>query len=91
MAKSTILFDVMDNILVTKSNKLYIKHIEDLNFKDCTTFMLCKYMTMSQDKRIREFILNHYCIFEKMDVKILYKILMNSLPKQYSGFIKYIR
>lgn len=51
--KSTILFDVMNNILVTKSEETYRRHVADENFKDVSSFILVKYMGMSPDARIR--------------------------------------
>lgn len=90
--KSTMLFDAMNNILVTKSEKIRLVHIADPNFRDFTKFMCLKYMTMSPDPRIRELVVENYVALERMPSDAaVYKWLMDKLPKQRSGFIRYIR
>ena len=89
--KSTMLFDAMNNILVSTSDKAYRAHIADANFKDFTKFMCLRYMTMSPDERIRQIVLDNYATLERMDEKTVYLWLMRKLPKQASGFIRYLR
>lgn len=89
--KSTMLFDAMNNILVTKSEDVYHQHIADPNFKDFTGFICRKYMSMSPDPNVRQIILNNQVILERMDDKTLYKWLMKTVPRQKSGFIKFMR
>ena len=89
--KSTMLFDAMSNILVTKSMEIYKRHITHPDFKDFKGYNCRRYMTMSQDQRIRQIVLDNYVILEHMDDKILYLWLMKKLPRQTSSFIKYIK
>jgi hypothetical protein len=91
MAKSTMLIDAMNNILVTKSEEIWRHHIEDPNFKDFTGFICRKYMTMSPDPRIRQIVMDNYVQLERFDDKNLYLWLLRSLPKQKSGFIKFLK
>lgn len=64
--KSTILFDAMNNILVTKSEETYRRHVADENFKDVSSFILVKYMGMSPDARIRQIALDNQETLERM-------------------------
>ena len=89
--KSTMLFDAMNNILVTKSEDVYRRHIADPNFKDFTGFICRKYMSMCQDERVRQLIFDNLVILERMDDRTLYKWLMKSTPRLRSGFIKFLR
>jgi hypothetical protein len=91
MAKSTMLFDAMNNILVTKSEEVWRQHIEDPNFKDFTGFICRKYMSMSPDHRIRQIVMDNYITLERLDDKNLYLWFLRKLPKQNSGFIKFIK
>lgn len=45
--KSSMLFDVLANILVDKSEVLCKKHIESESFKDAAKFMVLRYLSMS--------------------------------------------
>lgn len=44
--KSNMLFDVLENILKTKSEKLYREHIGSPNMKDAAPYMVRRYLTM---------------------------------------------
>lgn len=89
--KSTILFDAMNNILVSKSEKTYELHVSDENFKDVSSFILVKYMGMSPDPAVRRVALDNQETLERMPPKILYRYLMRTVPRQRSGFIRFIR
>jgi len=89
--RSNMLFDAMNNILVTKSEEIWRSHTEDPNFKDFTGFICRKYMTMSPDPRVRQIVLDNYVSLERLDDKVLYRWLMEKLPRQKSGFIKFIK
>lgn len=89
--KSTMLFDVLKNILVDKSLDMYNKHINSDYFKDASKFMLLKYLSMSNQFQVREKILDNYVVLERMPEKILYLWCLKTIPKQHSSFIKYIR
>ena len=89
--KSTMLFDAMNNILVGKSEETYRRHISDPNFKDFKGYNCRRYMTMSPDSEVRRIVLENYAVLERMDDKTLYLWLMKRLPRQKSGFIRYIK
>ena len=89
--KSTMLFDVLKNILSTKSLDLYEKHITSENFKDASPFMVRRYLTMSYSNDVRQVVLDNYLTLERMPAEVQYKWLLKAVPKQKLSFIKYIR
>ena len=89
--KSNMLFDVLANILVSKSQELYKKHIQSENFKDAAKFMVLRYMTMSFSEDVRNIVIDNYITLERMPEKTLYKWLLKNIPKQNSSFIRYIK
>ena len=91
MARSNMLFDVLANILQTKSIELYREHISSENFKDASPFMVRRYLTMSSSPRVRDVVLDNYAVLEKMPETVQYLWLMRAVPKQNSTFIRYIR
>ena len=91
MARSNMLFDVLANILQTKSMKLYKEHIASEDFKDASPFMVRKYLTMSLDSRVRQVVLDNYLSLERMPEKTMYLWLIRAVPKQKSTFIRYIK
>lgn len=91
MARSNMLFDVLTNILQTKSIDLYNAHVASENFKDASPFMIRKYLTMSTSPKVRDIVLDNYLTLERMPDKVLYKWLLKSIPQQKSGFIRYIK
>ena len=91
MARSNMLFDVLANILQTKSIELYKEHIASENFKDASPFMVRRYLTMSTSPRVREIVLDNYAVLEKMPETVQYLWLMRAVPKQNSTFIRYMK
>ena len=91
MAKSTMLFDVLANILSIKSNELYHKHVASENFKDAAPFMVRRYLTMSPNASVRDVVLDNYVTLERMTSEMQYLLLLNIVPKQKSTFIRYLR
>lgn len=89
--KSTMLFDVLANILQTKSMELYAKHIASEHFKDAAPFMVRRYLTMSPDPAVRDLVIENYTALEHMPPEALYKWLLKKVPRQRSTFIRYIR
>lgn len=89
--KSTMLFDVLKNILVDKDFNLYEQHISSESFKDAAPFMIRRYLTMSPNKYVRQIVLDNYLTLERMPAHILYKWLMKNIPQQHNSFIQYIR
>lgn len=90
MAKSTMLFDVLGNILQTKSLKLYVEHVASENFKDAAPFMIRRYLTMSPSKEVRDTVLDNYLTLERMSDKTQYMWLLKTVPRQNYTFIKYL-
>lgn len=90
-AKSTMLFDVLGNILHYKSDEMYSKHIASENFKDAAPYMVRRYLTMSFNSEVREVVLDNYLVLERMPAEVQYKWLLKAVPKQRSTFIRYIR
>jgi len=91
MAKSTMLFDVLDNILRAKSIDLMKTHIASSSFKDAAPFMVRKYLTMSRCEAVRNVVLDNYITLERMPADVQYMWLLKAVPKQRSGFIQYIK
>lgn len=90
-AKSTMLFDVLANILSTKSEDVYKKHIASESFKDAAPFMIRRYLTMSLNAAVRDVVLDNYLTLERMPAEVQYHWLMKKIPRQRNTFIRYIR
>ena len=90
-AKSTMLFDVLANILTEKSEETYAKHIVADDFAAAAKFMVLRYLTLSTCEEVRNVVLENYIVLEHMEEKLLYKWLLRNVPRQRSSFIKYIR
>lgn len=86
-----MLFDVLANILHTKSIDLYKKHIVSENFKDAAAFMVRRYLTMSINPKVREIVLDNYLILERMPDAVQYLWLIKAIPRQNSTFIRYLK
>lgn len=89
--KSTMLFDVLKNILTTKSAELYKKHVQSDHFKDAAGFMVRRYLTMHTNSAIRQIMLDNYIVLERMDDKTLYLWLLDKIPQVNNSFIRYLR
>lgn len=91
MAKSTMLFDVLDNILRAKSIELAKQHIASESFKDAAPFMVRRYLTMSSNASVRQVVFDHFMSLERMPADVQYLWLLKAVPKQSSGFIRYLK
>ena len=89
--KSTMLFDVLGNILQKKSMKLYKEHIAAEDFAAASRFMVLRYLSMCSNPQVRDIVLDNYITLERMPEKIVYLWLLCKIPKQNSSFIKYLR
>ena len=89
--KSTMLFDVLGNILQKKSMKLYREHIAAEDFAAASRFMVLRYLSMCNNPQVRDIVLDNYITLERMPEKIVYLWLLCKIPKQNSSFIKYLR
>lgn len=92
MTTTVSLFDYLDNILKKKSFELYSTHINNYDFDSSfSKFMIIRYLSMSTNVTIRNFILAKQVELEKMPNKLFYKVLLTAIPKQNNSFIKYIK
>lgn len=89
--KSNMLFDVLANILISKSYELYKEHIASAYFKDAAKFMLLRYLSMHSNPIVRNVVIKHYFTLEKMPEAVLYLWLLKTIPKQNSSFIRYLK
>ena len=89
--KSNMLFDVLENILSKKSLVLYKKHVESEHWKDAAKFMMLRYLSMHSNAAVRDIVISNYLTLERMPEKVLYKWLIDKIPKQNVTFIKYLR
>ena len=89
--KSNMLFDVLENILSKKSIKLYKSHIKSEHWKDAAKFIVLKYLSMHSNSAVRDVVIDNYLTLERMPEKVLYKWLIDCIPKQSITFIKYLR
>jgi hypothetical protein len=80
-------YDILQDILLKKSGNLD----EDLEFSsNMSGFMVARYLSMKDDLIIYADVVNHFNSVGINDVQI-YKWCYNNVPKQKSGFIKYIK
>jgi hypothetical protein len=89
--KSNMLFDVLGNILGTKSIEMYNKHISSERFGDAAKFMILRYLTMSSCAQVRDIVIDNYIDLERMPEKSLYRWLIDNIPQQRNTFIRYIK
>ncbi len=86
-----MLFDVLGNILGTKSIEMYNKHISSERFGDAAKFMILRYLTMSSCAQVRDIVIDNYIDLERMPEKSLYRWLIDNIPQQRNTFIRYIK
>lgn len=60
MARSSMLFDVLANVLSGKSETTMRKHLASPDFKDAAKFMVLRYLTMSPSEAVRGVVLSRY-------------------------------
>ena len=89
---NTILFEAMRNILVDKSMKMFKEHTEnEEKWKTFSKFMVLRYMSMSNNSAVRDVVLENIMQLDRMPPKQLYFWLIKKIPKQYNGYIRYIK
>lgn len=90
--KNTLLFDYLANILKHKSESLFQKHISDNDFdKFFSNFMILRYLSMHINPMVRNIVINNQVVLERTPSRLLYKYLINAIPKQQGTFIKYLK
>ena len=87
-----ILFDALSNILQKKSEDVFQKHISMDDFeKQFPRYMVLRYLSMAKHE-VAKIVLDNQVTLERMpNNKILYKFLLDNVPQQKSGFIRYIK
>lgn len=90
--KNRNIFDYMKNILTTKSEDEFKRHVADDGFDaDFKKVVVLRYLSMSPDPTVREIVFQNQLSFDRMDCKTLYRYLMATVPVQRSSFIRYIK
>ena len=89
----TILFDALKNILQLKSEEMFKKHTEMDNFeKAFPRFMVLRYLSMCSDPAVQKLICENQVTLERFPCNLcVYRFLMDAVPRQRSGFIRYIK
>jgi len=87
-----ILFDALGNILQRKSKDVFQKHIAMEDFeKQFPRYMVLRYLSMAKPE-VAQIVLENQLSLERMPSnKIVYRFLMDVVPQQKSGFIRYIK
>lgn len=87
-----ILFDALGNILQKKSEDVYQKHITLEDFeKQFPRYMVLRYLSMAKHE-VAEIVLDNQVSLERFPSnKILYRFLLDNIPQQKSGFVRYIK
>lgn len=87
-----ILFDALGNILQRKSEDVFQKHIAMEDFeKQFPRYMVLRYLSMAKPE-VAQIVLDNQLSLERMPSnKIVYRFLMDVVPQQKSGFIRYIK
>ena len=90
--KNRNIFAYLDNILAKKDRELMFKHLSEDGFEtDFKKVVLLRYLSMSGDPSVRKVVLDNQLSLERMDCKTAYRFLFKTVPKQNSGFIKYLK
>lgn len=87
-----ILFDALGNILQRKSEDVFQKHIAMEDFeKQFPRYMVLRYLSMAK-LEVAQIVLDNQLSLERMPSnKAVYRFLMDIVPQQKSGFIRYIK
>lgn len=89
---NSILFDVLKNVLLQKSTEIYEKHVSMEDFdKQFPRYMVLRYLSMAKPE-VAEVVLENQVSLERCPSnRLVYKLLLEKIPKQKSGFVKYIK
>ena len=89
------LFDYLKNILVSKSYKTYEEHVNNKDeFRSFPSIVVLRYLSMCQDVKVRSIVTDNQILLErldKIDHRLLYRWLIDNVPKQKTSFITYIK
>lgn len=87
-----ILFDALSNILQKKSEDVFQKHISMDDFeKQFPRYMVLRYLSMAKPEVARIVLENQVSLERMPNSKRVYKFLLDNVPQQKSGFIRYIK
>lgn len=87
-----ILFDALSNILQKKSEDVFQKHVALEDFeKQFPRYMVLRYLSMAKPEVARIVLENQVSLERMPDNKRIYRFLLNNVPQQKSGFIRYIK
>lgn len=88
-----ILFDALGNILHHKSENVFQKHVSMEDFeKQFPRYMVLRYLSMSKEEDVFKLILENQLSLERIPSnRLVYRFLMDVVPKQNSAFIRYIK
>ena len=92
MYKDNKLFGYLENILKGKSlSKWKADILEDTFQKSYSKFMVLRYLSMSEDKCVRNSVIESQQYLESISPEIQYLWLLRKVPRQNSSFISYIK
>lgn len=89
--RNNYLFEYLKNILTTKSNEVFQKHLQDDFEASYQPYMINSYLSMSPNDQVRQVIFDNQIYLDHMDKKTHYMTLIKMIPKQNSSFIRYIK
>ena len=87
------IFDILDNILKTKSSDLYENHIKSEDFfKTYNLYMIIKWLSMNANKAILSALTEYQSTLENItDRELHYKLLIKIIPQNRNIFLKYVK
>lgn len=87
------IFDILENIIKTKSNDLYNNHIKSNDFeKTYNLYMIIKWLSMNTNKSILSKLTEYQSIMENIiDKDLHYKLLLKIIPQNKNIFLKYVK
>lgn len=89
--RNNYLFDYLKNILTTKSEEVFRKHLEDDFEQSYQPYMVNAYLSMSLNPAVRQVIFDNQLSLDRMTNKDHYRFLLGAIPRQMNSFIKYVR
>ena len=87
-------FKILGNILVDKDMSIYESHVNNELFESAfSTFIILRYLSMNSNPNVRKVAMDNQQTIEMMADKprILYRLLMEIVPKPNNRFTPYIK
>ena len=83
-------FKILGNILVDKDMSIYESHVNNELFESAfSTFIILRYLSMNSNPNVRKIAMDNQMMADKP--RILYRLLMEIVPKTHSRFTPYIK